>query len=164
MLLFEHNFRHNAASTILDKIKWNSKPPSPPNQGWSRAKGKNAPFSHPWFGGRGGLGFPFILSKIVGEHALASPPPSLQSLLSTSVPVRVFRWAYTDVITKFYRMDSFPFFSVDNSGAPVQRKFPPKYIETLFSLSRVLLGLRKCIRSGATKRLTLPFGGIYTSY
>ena len=25
-------------------------PPHPPNQGWSRAKGKNAPFSHPWFG------------------------------------------------------------------------------------------------------------------
>ena len=53
---------------ILDKIKWNSKPPPlpppPPNQGWSGAKGKNATFSHPWFGG--GLGFPFILSKIVG--------------------------------------------------------------------------------------------------
>ena len=42
--------------TILDKIKWNSKLPSPPNQGWSRAKGKNAPFSHLWFGGRGGGG------------------------------------------------------------------------------------------------------------
>ena len=43
--------------TILDKIKWNSKPPSPPNQGWSRAKGKNAPFSHPWFGGEKGSRF-----------------------------------------------------------------------------------------------------------
>ena len=55
-------------ATILEKIKWNSKPPSPSNQGWSRApdEGKNAPFSHPWFGGRGGLDFPFILSKIVG--------------------------------------------------------------------------------------------------
>ena len=53
-------------ATILDKIKWNSKPSSSPNQEWSRAKGKNAPFSHPWFGrGEGGLGFPFILSKIV---------------------------------------------------------------------------------------------------
>ena len=39
--------------------------PIPPNQGWSRAKGINAPFSHPWFGRRGDLGFPFILSKIV---------------------------------------------------------------------------------------------------
>ena len=40
--------------------------PIPPNQGWTRAKGKNAPFSHPWFRGEGGLGFPFIVSKIVG--------------------------------------------------------------------------------------------------
>ena len=41
---------------------------SPPNQGWSRTKGRYAPLSHIWFGGRrgggGGLGFPFILSKI----------------------------------------------------------------------------------------------------
>ena len=37
--------------TILDRIKWNSKPPSPtpPNQGWSQ----NAPFSYPWFVGEG---------------------------------------------------------------------------------------------------------------
>ena len=40
------------------------------NQGWRRAKGKNAPFSHPWFGGEGGLGFPFILSKIVGSYSV----------------------------------------------------------------------------------------------
>ena len=40
---------------ILDKIKWNSKPPSPPNQGRSRAKGKNAPFFHLWFGLEGGV-------------------------------------------------------------------------------------------------------------
>ena len=53
-------------ATILDKIKWNSKPPSPLNQEWSRAKGKNVPFSHPSFGrGERGLGFSFILSKIV---------------------------------------------------------------------------------------------------
>ena len=46
-------------------------PIHPPNQGWSRAKGKNAPFSHTWFGEEGGLGFPFILSKIVAcEQAL----------------------------------------------------------------------------------------------
>ena len=45
--------------------------PTPPyptpleNQGWSRAKGKNAPFSHFWFGGRGGfLGFPFVCSRL----------------------------------------------------------------------------------------------------
>ena len=126
MLLFEHNFRHNAASTIFDKIKWNSKPPSPQIKDEAERRAKTRHFPILDLGGRGGgLGFPFILSKIVGEHALASPPPSLQSLLSTSLPVRVFRWAYTDVITKFYRMDSFPFFSLDNSGAPVQRKFPP---------------------------------------
>ena len=55
-------------STILDKIKWNRKPPSPPNQGWSCAKGKK-PRHFPILdlGGRGGLGFPFILSKIVAE-------------------------------------------------------------------------------------------------
>ena len=35
----------------LGQNKMNCKRPSPPNQGWSRAKGKNAPFSHPWFGG-----------------------------------------------------------------------------------------------------------------
>ena len=63
-------------ATILEKIKWNSKPPSPSNQGWSCApdEGKNAPFSHPWFGGGGrggGLGFPFILSKIVRRRLVA---------------------------------------------------------------------------------------------
>ena len=59
-------------ATILEKMERNSKPPSPPNQGWSRAKGKNAPFSRTWFGEEGGgLGFPFILSKIVAcEQAL----------------------------------------------------------------------------------------------
>ena len=51
----------------LGQNKMEQQTPSPPNQGWRRAKGKNAPFSHPWFGGgEGGLGFPFILSKIVG--------------------------------------------------------------------------------------------------
>ena len=60
-------------STILDKIKWNRKPPSPPNQGWSCAKGKK-PRHFPILdlgGGGGGaegcLGFTFILSKIVAE-------------------------------------------------------------------------------------------------
>ena len=65
-------------ATILDKMKWNSKPPSPPNQGWRRAKSKNAPFSHPWFEGEGGLGFPFILSKIaiLDKMKWNSKPPS----------------------------------------------------------------------------------------
>ena len=52
----------------LGQNKMEKQIPIPPNQGWRRAKDKNAPFSHPWFGGgRGGLGFPFILSKIVGQ-------------------------------------------------------------------------------------------------
>ena len=55
-------------STILDKIKWNSKPPSPPqikDEGARRAKTRHFPIFN--LGGRGGLGFPFILSKIVGS-------------------------------------------------------------------------------------------------
>ena len=44
-------------STILDKIKWNRKPPSPPNQGWSCAKGKK-PRHFPILDlGRGGEGW-----------------------------------------------------------------------------------------------------------
>ena len=45
----------NKGATILDKIKWNSKPPS------RGAKTRHFPILD-W----GGLGFPFILSKIVG--------------------------------------------------------------------------------------------------
>ena len=46
-------------------------PPKSRMKPWNLAKGKSAPFSHPWFGGggeggEGGLGFPFILPKIVG--------------------------------------------------------------------------------------------------
>ena len=40
-------------------------PPRPPQSKDEVAQKQNAPFSHPWFGGEGGLGFPFILSKIV---------------------------------------------------------------------------------------------------
>ena len=61
--------------TILDKIKWNSKPPSPPNQGWSRAKGKpTRHFPILDLGGGGGLGFPFILSKIVDSGLVHTYP------------------------------------------------------------------------------------------
>ena len=60
---------NNKLTTILDKIKWNSKPPSPPNQGWSCAKSKNAPF--PIFDLGGGVqGFPSILSKIVAFRTM----------------------------------------------------------------------------------------------
>ena len=40
----------------LGQNKMEKQIPIPPNQGWRRAKDKNAPFSHPWFGGeRGGV-------------------------------------------------------------------------------------------------------------
>ena len=53
------------AATILDKIKWNSKPPSPQikDEAARRAKTRHFPIFD--LGGRGGQGFPFILSKIV---------------------------------------------------------------------------------------------------
>ena len=79
----------NKGATILDKIKWNSKHPSPQNQGWSRAKGKNAPFFHPWFGG--GLGFPFILSKIVGLFIIVL---SRQIFVRTALKFRIRRPAW----------------------------------------------------------------------
>ena len=41
----------------LGQNKMEQQTPIPPNQGWSRARGKNAPFSHPWFGGEGGSRF-----------------------------------------------------------------------------------------------------------
>ena len=59
-------------ATILDKIKWNSKPPSTPqikDEAARRAKTRHFPILD--LGRRGGLGFPFILSKIVAcEQAL----------------------------------------------------------------------------------------------
>ena len=43
------------APAFLDRIKWNSKPPSPPNQGWSSAKAKTRQFPIlDWGGGEGG--------------------------------------------------------------------------------------------------------------
>ena len=52
-------------STILDKIKWNRKPPSP-HEAARRAKTRDFPILD-LGGGEGCLGFPFILSKIVAE-------------------------------------------------------------------------------------------------
>ena len=43
--------------------------PIPPNQGWSRAKGKTRHFPILDLGRVGGLGFPFILPKILGSRA-----------------------------------------------------------------------------------------------
>ena len=57
----------NKGATILDKIKWNSKPPYPQikDEAARRAKTRHFPILD-LGGGEGGLGFPFILSKIVG--------------------------------------------------------------------------------------------------
>ena len=48
---------------FLPNSMTNSKPPSPPNQGWSRPKGKNAPFFHPWFGESGGSRFSIYFAQ-----------------------------------------------------------------------------------------------------
>ena len=58
------------APAILDKIKWNSKPPSPPPptpkaRMKAREGQKRAIFPSLIWGRGEGLGFPFILSKIV---------------------------------------------------------------------------------------------------
>ena len=54
-------------ATILDRIKWEIKPPpSPQNQWWIRAQSKTRHFSIIEMGGRGGLNFSFKISKIVG--------------------------------------------------------------------------------------------------
>ena len=45
------------SSYNLGQNKMEQQTPSPPNQGWSRTKGKNAPFSHHWFWGEGGSRF-----------------------------------------------------------------------------------------------------------
>ena len=52
-------------------------PPIPPNQGWSRAKGKNAPFSHPWFGGEGGSRFSiyFVHDCNLGQNKMEQQTP-----------------------------------------------------------------------------------------
>ena len=86
-------------ATILDKIEWNSKPPSPPppqikDEAARRAKTRHFPILD--LGGRGGLGFPFILSKIEAEPFSAVylekktvvPKPSLELLLMTAHEVQ----------------------------------------------------------------------------
>ena len=44
---------NRGSQTILDRIKWNSKPPFAPNQGWSRAKAKTHHFPILDLAGRG---------------------------------------------------------------------------------------------------------------
>ena len=50
-----------SGSYNLGQNKMEQQTPIPPNQGWSRAMGKNAPFSHPWFGGEGRSRFSIYL-------------------------------------------------------------------------------------------------------
>ena len=51
--------------TILDRIKWNSNPPScpPPRPPQKNQRCLNGPHFHPWFGGREGLNVLAILSN-----------------------------------------------------------------------------------------------------
>jgi len=51
--------------TILDRIKWNNKAPSPLNQGWSRAKAKTRHFPILDFGGKAFNGFNCTIFYIV---------------------------------------------------------------------------------------------------
>ena len=66
---------------MLDKIKWNSKPPSPQikDEAALRAKTRHFSILDLGGGGKGGLGFPFILSKIaiLDKIKWNSKPPSL---------------------------------------------------------------------------------------
>ena len=55
-------------ATVLDRIKWNGKLPSPlPKSKMKPSKSQNAPFSRPWFGGERGWGEGINLSKTVVE-------------------------------------------------------------------------------------------------
>ena len=56
-----------AKATILDKIKWNGKPPSSQIKDEAARRAKTRHFPILDLGGRGDLGFPSILSKIVAS-------------------------------------------------------------------------------------------------
>ena len=47
--------------------------PPPPNQGWENGAFLAFARFHPWFGGKGGLLFHFILSKIVAGYLRTCP-------------------------------------------------------------------------------------------
>ena len=72
---------------ILDKIKWNTKPPSPQIKDEAARTAKTRHFPTLDLGGGGGgregggLGFPFILSKIVAPLTLSlhTDPPHLST-------------------------------------------------------------------------------------
>ena len=88
-------------TTILDKIKWNSKPPSPLNQGWSCTKGKNAAFYHPWFGEGGGSRFSiyFVQDCSIPSRGggMGSNTPTLYACFVLSVFCVLFQCVHRDV-------------------------------------------------------------------
>ena len=59
----QQGFKHVEITYNLgqNKIEQQTPTPPPPNQGWSRAKGKNVPFSHLWLWGEGGGGCRFSI-------------------------------------------------------------------------------------------------------
>ena len=77
-------------------------PIPPPNQGWSRAKARDAPFFHPWFGGRWGggvLDFPSVFSNNVASGKPLSRKilllsAQLKSSLQFLFPRRSFFFVY----------------------------------------------------------------------
>ena len=58
---------NNFVPTILDRIKWCSKPP-PPSQGWSCVRDKTHLFPHPWFGGSGIQNFFYLFCPRLKPH------------------------------------------------------------------------------------------------
>ena len=71
----------------LGQNKMEKQIPIPPNQGWRRAKDKNAPFSHPWFGGgAGGSRFSIYFVQdcrlVLGGEGMTSFFPCLWDVIS----------------------------------------------------------------------------------
>ena len=70
----------------LGENKMEQQTPIPPNQGWRRAKGKDAPFSHPWFGEGGGSRFSIYFVQdcrsVLGCKGMNSIFPCLWDVIS----------------------------------------------------------------------------------
>ena len=80
-------------TAILDRIKWNNYPPSPPKQWWRREGAKTRHFGIIEMGKRDDPDVPFILSKIVAgghdslgtsksKHYTPPPPPPTSTPLN----------------------------------------------------------------------------------
>ena len=83
-----------AGLTILDRIKWNSKPPSTPPPPHTPYPPKKKSFPIFDLGERGGLGLPFILSKIVAWYFNISLEGVLFSTVAANVlQVSRFNWS-----------------------------------------------------------------------